>query len=237
MRPLSNPDYLNLFERGARLHRLDQSLLVLSAALPETPWDALADWPLGRRNRALIELHCTSFGPALHCWLTCIKCSTNLEFTLDGQAMAHQASTDEIAAGEPVVVAGHAFRLPTSRDLARLLREAGAEAAVPVLFQSCRLDAGEPLEFSEDFLEEVGDTLARADPLAETRVTFQCPDCGSDWQDTLEIADFVWAEIEARARRLLREIHAIASAYGWSEGEILSLSHSRRALYLEMVNA
>jgi hypothetical protein len=31
------------------------------------------------------------------------------------------------------------------------------------------------------------------------------------------------------------EIHAIASAYGWSEKEILALSDPRRAFYLEMV--
>jgi len=38
-------------------------------------------------------------------------------------------------------------------------------------------------------------------------------------------------------RRLLVEVHALASAYGWSEQEILSLSDARRRLYLEMVQA
>ncbi|HUD55174.1 MAG TPA: hypothetical protein VMR02_08095 [Terracidiphilus sp.] len=44
-------------------------------------------------------------------------------------------------------------------------------------------------------------------------------------------------QIEARARRLLYEVHTLAAAYGWSEREILSLSAPRRALYLEMVRA
>jgi hypothetical protein len=43
--------------------------------------------------------------------------------------------------------------------------------------------------------------------------------------------------VEAAAKRLLGEIHNLASAYGWSEDAILSLSNSRRALYLQMVQA
>ena len=35
--------------------------------------------------------------------------------------------------------------------------------------------------------------------------------------------------------RTLNEIHLLASAYGWSEGEILSLTAKRRRLYLQMV--
>ena len=199
MRPLSNPDYLNLFERGARLHRLDQCLLVLSAALPRTPWETLADWPLGRRNRALLELHCTCFGPALHCWLACITCGTKLEFTLDGRAMADQCAAQDVGTGDPVVVGGHAFRLPTSRDLARLVSDTGAEPAVLGLLQCCRLDAAGPFECSAEHLEEISHKLASADPLAEIRVSLQCPTCDNGWQENLEIADFVWAEIEARA--------------------------------------
>ena len=31
------------------------------------------------------------------------------------------------------------------------------------------------------------------------------------------------------------EVHTLASVYGWTEREILSLSEPRRAFYLEMV--
>ncbi len=43
--------------------------------------------------------------------------------------------------------------------------------------------------------------------------------------------------MEARAKRLLSEVHALASAYGWSEREILGLSVARREFYLGMVRA
>ncbi len=41
----------------------------------------------------------------------------------------------------------------------------------------------------------------------------------------------------SRAERLLREVHTLARAYGWSEGAILELGSARRERYLELVRA
>ncbi len=86
-------------------------------------------------------------------------------------------------------------------------------------------------------MHELGERMASADPMAETRLTLRCPECGEEWEETFDIVSFFWAEIEAQAKRLLFEIHTLALAYGWTESEILSLSEPRRALYLEMVRA
>jgi hypothetical protein len=64
-----------------------------------------------------------------------------------------------------------------------------------------------------------------------------CPQCAHQWQAPLDIVSFLWSEVHAWAIRLLREIHELASAYGWSEAEILALSPWRRRAYLELVNA
>jgi hypothetical protein len=79
--------------------------------------------------------------------------------------------------------------------------------------------------------------MAAADPLAEILLSFDCPNCGACFQESLDLASFLWAEVEDRARRMLREVHALASAYGWSEAQILSLGPARREIYLEMVQA
>ena len=42
-------------------------------------------------------------------------------------------------------------------------------------------------------------------------------------------------EVAAAARRLMADIHELASAYGWSEAAIVSMSTARRAAYLEML--
>ena len=49
------------------------------------------------------------------------------------------------------------------------------------------------------------------------------------------MASFVWEEVDAAARRLLGEVHALASAYGWSQEEILALGSQRRAAYMRLI--
>jgi hypothetical protein len=61
-----------------------------------------------------------------------------------------------------------------------------------------------------------------------------CPACRCEWQGLFEIATFLWAEVRARARRLLQEVDAIARTYGWSEADILRMTDARRQLYLQM---
>jgi hypothetical protein len=235
MRALDNADFLNLWERGARLHPLDRGLLALHAAFPETPGDHLADWPLGQRNGALIDLRCACFGPTLQGWLSCVRCEEKLEFSMNGPDLAKAGAQGERYTSEPIVVRGHSFRLPTSRDLAKVARESDPRSAALRLMDCCRMEAGDSSDLSETDLVEVEQRMAKADPLAEIRLTLHCPACNHEWEETLDIANFLWTEIEGRAKRLLLEIHALATAYGWTEKEILSLSDHRRALYLEVV--
>jgi hypothetical protein len=201
------------------------------------PLEALADWPLGRRNRALAELHCSCFGPRMPAWVECRRCGQKLEFELDGRAFADEGTQPGETAGDPIVLNGRSFRLPTSRDLARAAGCPDPEQAAVELAESCRIDGGTALagEWRDAELDELGARMALLDPMAETRVALLCPDCGHAWEATFDVADFLWTEIEARARALLAEIHALASAYGWTEGEILALSPQRRAAYVGIV--
>jgi hypothetical protein len=226
---LPNLVILDLWERGIRLHPLDRSLLALSAALQES-YDNLADWPLGRRNRALAELLSSCFGRDLQGWIACPRCGQKLEFQMDSVALTSQ----EMGPAAPIEVNGRRFRLPTSRDLARAVREPDPGLAPIRLLENCLVEGDLP---EGEELEEVGERMALADPLSEIRLTFHCPDCGHEWHETLDLGAFLWAKIETSAKRLLREVHALGSAYGWTEKEILSLSEPRRSFYLEMVEA
>jgi len=67
------------------------------------------------------------------------------------------------------------------------------------------------------------------------RLDLACPSCGHLGQAIFDISAIFWAEISAQARRLLREIHLLASAYGWREADILAMSARRRQAYLEMI--
>lgn len=230
MRTFSGTELLAVWERGVRLHPVDRGLLVLAEALPEVPYTSVADWPVGRRNRALAEWFTASFGPSLAGSATCEQCGERLEFELDARAfLAPEAAESEA----PVEVGGHAFRLPTTRDLALAAHEEGAREAVTRLVEACRLDDDGALDLSDDEVDKLGERFAVADPLAETRIALSCPECEAEWEETLDVSAFAWAELEARAKRLLLEVHLLASAYGWSEADVLDVSESRRAFYLE----
>jgi hypothetical protein len=230
MPALSDTEILRLWDSGARRYPLDRGLLLLGAAEPGTPYERLIDWPLGRRNQAVAQLHRSCFGDAVRAWLACPACAEKLEFELDSRLFAGDSGRDE-----PVVVNGQSFRVPTSRDLAHAARESDPLQAATRLAQSCCLSLPAPAAWSEEELDNIGRALALADPHAEIRLPLQCPACGHAWEETLDIASFTWEEIEARARRLLFDVHTLASAYGWTEAEILSLGASRRARYLELV--
>ena len=241
MRALSNADFLTLWENGHRLHPLDRGLLAIRASLPEVPGgrvadEPVADWTLGRRNRALAELRTLYFGPRLEGWTACSECGEKLEFELDCRQLAE---TYEETSSLPIAVEGSTFRLPTSRDLARIAGETDPQRAALLLLQNCAIHdaASEPPCWSESEIEEVAEEMALADPLAEIALGFECPVCQHTSEEVLELSSFLWAEIETRAKRLLLEIHVLARSYGWAESAILAMSDVRRATYLQMVQA
>lgn len=211
---------------------MDRGLFTLKIAGSHP--DSVTDWSLGRRNHALLELHALWFGHRLEGWTSCSNCGEKIEFELDARQLAAIADTGQTQIS--VVVGEHMFRLPTSRDVAHVAAADDEDSAVTRLLERCRISGPEKSEWTNELVESIGERLASADPLAETRIALTCPSCRREWDDVLDIGCFVWAEVEARARRLLWEIHSLAAAYGWSEAETLALNAARRAMYLEMVH-
>ena len=74
-----------------------------------------------------------------------------------------------------------------------------------------------------------------ADPLALIELGGACPQCGLTWSAFLDVALFVWREVQHWAQRTLQDVHLLARAYGWREDEILRLSPVRRQAYLQMI--
>jgi hypothetical protein len=135
------------------------------------------------------------------------------------------------------------FRLPNSYDLAAIALETDVEQARGQLLARCitqvayrnHHEPASPDQLPADLIAALAARLAEADPQAEIELALTCENCGANWTALLDIALFLWTEISARVRRLLREVHTLALAYGWREADILALSDARRQLYLEMV--
>ncbi|MGC9969990.1 MAG: phage baseplate protein [Bryobacteraceae bacterium] len=240
MRPISAVEMLDAWDRASALGPARRALELLRAASPEEPPEALAALSIGTRDARLLTLREWFFGPRIEGQIRCRQCSENIEASFP---IAHiRTRAQEPASGFEMTAGGTPirFRLPDSTDLDWLERRqdelrSDPERARHLLLERCIL-AG-PRELSERAESELVARMGELDPQAETRLAIECPACHHRGNVLFDVGGFLWQEIHAWARRMLREVHALASAYGWSEREIVSMSAARRAAYLEMVGS
>ena len=231
MTPLAESALLEVWDRvGTAPQPLRPAVLLdaLRAGMGEAgdPADSL---PIGRRDRALIGLRRRLFGSRMRCAANCPRCAARVELDLDLDRMQAEATPAELAL---VRMKGGTLRLrpPTTRDIARVL--AGpASGRVEALVRRCALDLL-PDPLPPALVEAASVALHEADPDAEIVLTLTCPDCGTAWDAPFDIAACLWGDILLAARRLLHEVHHLATAYGWSEAEILAVPPRRRREYL-----
>lgn len=206
----------------------------------------LATLAIGERDRRLLDLREQLFGSQIEALEDCPWCGAQLEVAFDIDAVrmnqpspeaTHANSLTTIQIGGYVIDA----RLPTSADLRRIRGCLSVEEARVQLLESCLVGAsrdGAPVE-AGDLPQAVQDAVSRAlgqaDPQAEIELQLECAACGNGWTSRFDIVDYLWAEVEQFGRRTLHDVHLLARAYGWSEGEILALSPRRRNYYLELV--
>ncbi len=216
---------MDLWERGRERGPLSRALMLAAAATGESE-AAAAEWPLGRREAALLRLRSTCFGGAMPVSVECPACSELLEFEID-------ASGAEIDDGDVQLTLANGARLraPATADLLAAAREPSLAEGARRLLARCRLDDGPPLD--DEALAEADRRVEEWRRRATIGLSLACAECGHAWSDEIDAAAYLWIEIEARARDLLDEVHWLASRYGWSEDRILALSPARRAAYLE----
>jgi hypothetical protein len=214
--------------------------LVAAASTSEDPDPRTL--PVGERDARLLALRDATFGKTLESVAVCAACGEKVElcFTSDDVRAPKHA-----AAGPPLRVEGYEieWRVPTSADLIALLPEAGAEAARRQLIERCvvRASRAEESVAPADLPLAVRDALARAveeaDPQADVELAMACPECTHRSAIAFDVATFFWEELNAWAQRTLRDVHALALAYGWAERDILAMTPFRRQLYMEMLGA
>jgi hypothetical protein len=230
------------WERSGSEPRSDDAATALVADLSGRDPEAVASMPLGRRNAALLAIRRRVLGSDISAFTTCPGCGARLDFGISGDLM------EELA--QPIEAQEHSFqdegfelrfRLPSSADLYAVAAcdspEQGRELLIDRCVIECRYDGDvvQPDVLPDAVIEALGERMQALDPLAETLFHLTCPDCGLAWEACLDLAAFVWTEVGVYARRLLGEVHALASAYGWREAEIMAMSPRRRRAYMEML--
>ncbi len=242
MRPLSASQLIDVWERGSGLPPVRQALLLLHAACPDEPPEALAALHVGRRDARLLRLRTLTMGPRLDCEAACPACAERLEFSLQaddlGAAAAPPADTPL-----SLELQGYAllFRLPNSQDLMVAAGQNPHEAERQIL-RRCLVQAvhaGENVmldDLPDKVLAAMSRRMAEADELADMRFDLTCPACDHAWQAPFDIVAYFWRELEEGVQRLLHEAHRLAAAYGWREADILAMSPWRRQQYLNFLS-
>jgi hypothetical protein len=245
--PPTATDLLLAWEWGSQARAAERGLLLLTTVLADTSVERVASMSIGERDLHLLSAHGMLFGPKLDCVVGCPECATALELPIAiDELLSGAAQADPPAREGEVSAAGWVvrFRSITMHDLvdataaadpvqgrATLLQRAVEATVRPDGSATDGLPAeGLPTEVEAALME----AMERLEPVAPLDFELQCPECTHTWTAPFDIAGFLWAEIDGWAQRTLREVHALASAYGWREPDILALSPWRRAAYLRM---
>jgi len=248
VRSLSAGELLTVWEHGLASSGIRRAVMLLAAAFPEHSVDQIVSFSIGTRNICLLQLRESLFGPRLASLVTCPQCGERLELELQHSDFGIDAAPVETLVGhEPFCcrIDGYEirFRLPDSRDLLEITDQAIAdvEAARRQLLERCLLSIsrrGEslrPEDLGPERSHAVAAAMEQADATANLQVEMACPVCRHGWQAPFDVITFLWTEIDAWAKRLLREVHVLARAYGWRETDILGFSSLRRQAYLELL--
>lgn len=240
MRSITAVEMFHIWDRAYALRPARRALELLRAAYPGELPETLAALSVGSRDARLLTLRELFFGSRMACRVSCPRCSEEIESSF--QVRNIRVAQVESASTHKDVFDGCAvtFRLPDSTDLELLERRQQELQRDPLACR--RLLLARCILAGPDILSERAEAalvlrMGELDPQADIHLTLDCPACKHRCSAVFDIGGFLWQEINAWARRMLREVHALAHAYGWSEAEILSMSAVRRAMYLEMVQS
>jgi hypothetical protein len=233
---------LALWDLGSRLAPAERATAALGVALPGRSWSELGEVSLGLRDRLLLGLLGVDASSTIEGVFDCPDCAETMELSVPcGQFLNTAASPEPEAFKHDGWLIR--WRLPNGEDMAAASRlEPYADAAAH-LFARCVLDVTGPAgcttlaDTPPAVRAGLVERIEAWDALTDIRLDAVCPNCDAPHSVDLDIPTLAWDEITARAHALLREVHLLARAYGWTESEVMALSTRRRRAYLRLADA
>jgi hypothetical protein len=244
MRPLAGEALLAAWERASSQPPMARALTLLLTGFPGVAERHAAAMSVAKRDLALLCLHSGSFGALLSGFSVCPSCGERLEFALpDAPLAATLRSAAEIRRAVTHGGCTIQLRLANSIDIAAAAAKPDVDVARSSLLACCleATDAeGATIPFAvvpEAARLEALAQLQAMHGAAELSISLSCPACEAQETVLLDVASFLWAQVQHAARLLLDDVHELAWAYGWAEQAILAMSAARRQGYLERLRS
>ena len=232
MSALGSRQLLTVWETGSVQDPVRRAVTLLAAVLGTSVAKA-AVFDVGTRDILLAGLLRSAVGERVPACADCPGCEVMLDVPVDVAAVT-ALPVHEPGERLSVLVDGIEvpFRLPTTADLIALRGRPPHQARSALLASCLGLERGKPA--APETVAAVEAAMEQAAPAGAVDLLVRCPGCGLDSILPLDIPALVWTEIEAQASALLRDVHTLATSYGWAETDVLDLSPRRRAMYLAL---
>lgn len=237
---LTTDELLRLTDQKARQSRIEWALELVSIVFPERDWMGWASLPVGKRDRALIQIRISYFGESFEAVARCPGCQEEVEYDVHLNRIL-----DRLPGTEPgwvtVLIEGRMerFRPFTSLDLVHAGSIHEVDQTITALLALCWDSGNRPRSWVLPYLKQEGiqqalsHALAAEDPAAELTVELECGLCRHLWEELIDPPAILRQDVQEAGERVLEEVATLARFYGWSERDILAMPPARRARYLE----
>jgi hypothetical protein len=193
---------------------------------------------VGDRDYLMLALRRLTLGEDFFAVLVCPACGEKMDASfkssdvpIEGPPLRTASFTLHI--DDPDRQRDITFRLPTGADQQAVIGEALDTAGDSLLSRCVLDDGGISINAQEKLL--VADCMERNAPKVEVELDLLCPNCEHKFTAPFDTTAFFLQELRSNDRHLLREFHALAFHYHWSQTEIMGLDRERRRTYLSLL--
>lgn len=244
MRPLATKEVLRIWENSRNQSLLDKSINLLRVSCSGSGIEDPAALSIGERDAMLLQLREWLFGPNLLNVADCPECHEQVEWVTSISDLQESSSEEKTPVSAFSLDTDNyhiQFRVPNSYDIAKVISYPDYRLNPGKLLSDCIIEIQKDNkscsfeDLPEEVLNKLDQRMAEVDPHADIRMVLNCPNCLNSWEMPFDIMSYLWLEIDNWARHILQDVAVLASTFGWSESEILSMSPERRRIYLKMI--
>lgn len=255
VRALTGSDEVFLLETGRSLLPAERSTALLARCLKELgsvsndKTKAVRALTVGDRDALLLHVRLMTIGNRIQATVTCPNphCQERMDLGLNVSdlllppyANCREWYQETINADENKYEV--CFRLPTGGDQEAVAKAARThpQAAAEALLRRCLKSEGNgngstTKQMPPEVFATLSARMAELDPQAELILQATCPACAHEFSTALDVSTFFFQELRGRIKHVYTEVHKLAFHYHWSENEIMTMTPTRRRVYLELL--